>query len=533
MTKNIVLVATMIVFLFACSGGNGVSPDAESDTPDADDPPADSDVATDADAESEDAEPDSQDSDRDGEPGDADFEGDAESDAESGSDADSESDVEPPLFDMEMIGDTTDIECELTNHRTAWSDGTRLDVWSVSFNSFEVVDGELQTIRMRGFASKPTGDTDIPGVVLAHGLGGYSEDDHAMSLAANLDMYVLAYTGPGGGTDATNTSEGLSATHDEGRRLFDTIPDRRGSWFWGHAVAAMRAVTCLETIDHVDSSRLGITGFSAGGVVSLITAGVDDRISAAVPLSGTLRWEVATESATAWQHELLALAGYDTDSEHWINLIEWLDAAELLGETEAAILMANGTTDEFFPLTAHMATFDDIAAGDHRLSFAANFDHGCFSLTGIEDADDIEERAEMRANGGQRAWFRHHFGTDDDYDCMPAMPTLTATPVGALTAIAVEVDESCSNLEVEQVELWASNDGAVLFFSTEVNRQGPGLWGDLIALTWADTFVAYADVQYRTSGIIFRERFSLSTRPTIPEGFVPRIRSMTTCLPPP
>jgi ABC-type sugar transport system substrate-binding protein len=38
----------------------------------------------------------------------------------------------------------------------------------------------------------------------------------------------------------------------------DVLPDARGSWFWGHATAAMRGVTCLTTRPDVDKDKLGI-----------------------------------------------------------------------------------------------------------------------------------------------------------------------------------------------------------------------------------------------------------------------------------
>ena len=144
----------------------------------------------------------------------------------------------PPLYDLVAIADADTADCRFERHREAARDGVALDVWDLSYTSWELRGGALEPIRMRGFAARPVGARGLPGVVQAHGLGGFSEARQATGLAARLGMFVAVYTGPGGGTDATNTSEGLPAGHDDGRRMFDTVPDVRGSWFWSHTLAA-------------------------------------------------------------------------------------------------------------------------------------------------------------------------------------------------------------------------------------------------------------------------------------------------------
>jgi cephalosporin-C deacetylase-like acetyl esterase len=527
---RVFLVCVLLAAVVGCGEGGGTPDDVVGETEDGLLDTGDADVARDGDTET-DVAPDVADDAAVDEDADEDPSAEADAEADAGDDGDT-GPVEPPLFDMAVIGDAAAADCVFSDHRTVFAELTLLEVWSLAYNSIEVVDGVERTIRMRGFAAKPNGATGLPGVVLAHGLGGNADEGSATTLAAQLGTFVIAYTGPGGGTAPENTSEGLPATFDEGRRMFDTLPDRRGSWFWAHAVAAMRAVTCLETHPDVDAARLGITGFSAGGVVSLIAAGVDSRLLASVPLSGTLRWDVAVESPTAWQHNLLAEAGYTTATEEWVRLMEWLDADELLGTTTVPVLMVDGTCDEFFPLTAFLSTYRALAAAEHRMSLAANFDHGCYSVSGIEGAAAIEDRANVHAHGGQRAWFRHFFGMDDRYACMPATPTLSLTPSGGTTIVAVAADASCPRLQVEEVHAWFSADSALTFFALDLASYGGGLYGALAPFAMTATAIAYGDVQYRTDDLLLPERFALSTEPVLPAGLVPAIRAFGTCLPP-
>ncbi|MDH5491732.1 MAG: acetylxylan esterase [Myxococcales bacterium] len=443
-----------------------------------------------------------------------------------GSTADGGGSFTGTIFDMPMIQDAATASCAFTNRRDATKDGISLDLFDVSYTSWESIDGSLMPITIRGFAAKPRGALGpMPGVVQAHGLGGHASEGNATGPAALLGMFVLAFTGPGGGDPAdpaTAVSEGRPSGFDSGRRMFDTIPDPRGSWFWGHAVAAMRGLTCLETRAEVDPARLGMTGYSAGGVVTLISSGVDDRIVASVPLSASLRWEVATQAPGAWQHALLRAAGYDTNSSHWLQLVEMLDAGTLLGSTNTAIWMVNGTSDEFFPMTAHMGTYDAFAHEERRLSFVANGDHGCLlaaGVPGVDRAADIQARADLRARGAQRAWFHHHFGTDADYSCVPAEPTLTIAPG---TGVTMSVDTRCSAFDVEAVKVWYSGDGGFTYIAADLNSLGGGSYGAFVALA-ADALLV-GDVQYVEAAFsLTPARFSVSSRPNLPAGFVPDI----------
>ncbi|RJO71893.1 MAG: hypothetical protein C4523_03520 [Myxococcales bacterium] len=442
-----------------------------------------------------------------------------------------ESDEPPLVWDAGLLRDKQTIGCTFENQRTAMKDGVLLDLWDVSYISYESIDSQLQPILIRGFAAKPAGDSGpMPGLVLAHGLGGCTSESNAPGLAALTGMAVLAYTGPGGSGDGCVTSEGLPAGHDSSRRLFDTIPDPRGSWFWAHAVAAMRGLTCLSTRPEVDDNRLGMTGFSAGGVVTLISAAVDSRIKAAVPLSGTGAWDVAMQSPAAWQYALLSQAGLTTSSPEWRVLQAEIVPHSLLPRTQAKILMTNGSTDEFFPLTAHVATYAAIPGDDKRTAIAANFDHGCYSLTGIESAANIETRAERVGAGNQRAWFRHWFGTDGDYSYYPMTPAVSVTPIGAAMYATAVVDSGGGKLNVESVKFWWSNDDAFYFGSVDLTESGGGLWGKEVLATLQANTVYFVEVTYKTQDWFFPERFILTSAPVVPASPAPHIRDIVNCL---
>ncbi len=60
---------------------------------------------------------------------------------------------------------------------------------------------------------------------------------------------------------------------------------RNNSWFLA-TLAARRALTFLERQPEVDPDRLGVYGHSMGGKLTVLTAGIDRRVKAAVPSCG-------------------------------------------------------------------------------------------------------------------------------------------------------------------------------------------------------------------------------------------------------
>ena len=78
--------------------------------------------------------------------------------------------------------------------------------------------------------------------------------------------------------------------------LYDTVWD------------VMRLVDYLATRDDVDVSRVGLTGFSKGGMETYLTAAVDPRIAAAVPVRGVQSFGWALQH-NAWDSRAWSIRG--------------------------------------------------------------------------------------------------------------------------------------------------------------------------------------------------------------------------------
>ena len=258
--------------------------------------------------------------------------------------------------------------------------------------------------------------------------------------------------------------------------------------------------------------------FSGGAVATLPASGADSRIKAAVPLSGVLAWDEAVRSPQAWQHALLSQAGLSSTANEWITLQRDLIApTAALAGTSAALLLVNGSSDEFFPLNAHLATLAGLPTGSRVRSPIANFDHGCYKLTGGESASTIEARATLHAEGGQRAFFRHHPLADPAYPSIPNPPTVGAGALGSTTYVTARVDRPAGlshrrgSRVVEQRQRLPVRQPAAV-------RQGRWPLRRACPLPLSSATAYFVDVQYRTAGL-FAQRFAVSSAPILGSGF--------------
>ena len=159
-----------------------------------------------------------------------------------------------------------------------------------------------QPSRMGAYYAFPTdAEGKLPAVLQMHGGGQralrqtvetFAANGYAC-LALNWGALPMADQQPGdpgtdwGAVDATQVSHNShygSVEPDD--KTLDAVPSPRNNNWFLITVAARRALTLLEQRPEVDGSRLGVTGHSMGGTLTVLTAGADSRVKAAVPSCG-------------------------------------------------------------------------------------------------------------------------------------------------------------------------------------------------------------------------------------------------------
>ena len=161
--------------------------------------------------------------------------------------------------------------------------------------SFSVDVGQ----RVSGIIVRPNGSSiRRPVVIQLHGTGGRKEQLlPRLALLATHGFVAVAidarYHGERSGTATGSLSPYSTA-------LFDAYKTgREHPFFYDTVLDVMRLVDYLETRSDVDPSRIGLGGFSKGGIETYLAAAVDPRIAAAVAGHGVQSFKWALDHG-AW-----------------------------------------------------------------------------------------------------------------------------------------------------------------------------------------------------------------------------------------
>ena len=243
------------------------------------------------------------------------------------------------------------------------ADGRPLDVREISFASGEKQIGGV-------LVAPPRSEGRVPAVVYLHGSGG--DRTQLLPLATTLatrGAVALTVTLPSG--DATPPT-GLSA-EETLRWQRDTIV--------ADVVAVRRALDVLAADERVDPERLGLVGWSFGGRIGALAAGIDERVRATTLMS----------AGAAPVSEYVAAAPADLRDDVEVVLTP-IDPLSRIGEAKGALLFQAGRSDSVVPEAALQA-LADAAPDDAELRWY-----------------DTEHDLDDRAHREQLAWLSEKLG---------------------------------------------------------------------------------------------------------------------------
>lgn len=137
-----------------------------------------------------------------------------------------------------------------------------------------------------------------PVVISLHGTGGNKEGQVPyMTELARAGFVAVAIDGRYHGARSSAKTDYVDAI----LRTFRT--GKEHPFFYDTVWDAMRLIDYLETRPDVDAKRIGMIGFSKGGIETYLAAAVDPRIAVAVPCIGLESFRWANEN-NSWQSRI-------------------------------------------------------------------------------------------------------------------------------------------------------------------------------------------------------------------------------------
>lgn len=192
----------------------------------------------------------------------------------------------------------------------------------------------------------------VPGIVLVHGGGGFA-----------FSRWVEMWNKRGFAAIAVDTC-GNTPAHDwesrkhkpqrhmahgatEQEKYLVNIPES-DQWSYQAVAAVITANSFLRSLKMVDSTKIGVTGVSWGGYLTLLAAASDERFAFAIPVYGCGYYD-----GTYFKTAMLKRKRTEADIAAWCKL--W-DPANYLANAKMPLLMVNGTDDFFFHPDAWVKT---------------------------------------------------------------------------------------------------------------------------------------------------------------------------------
>ncbi len=229
-----------------------------------------------------------------------------------------------------------------------------------------------------GIPSGATAENPVPAVVCVHGGAGQAyrswvEQWNKRGFAAiSMDMYGKApegeYSYTYNGVRSPYAGD-LSEPWNNGAFVQDG--DYRKGAMYQNVVNVMYAHNLLRSFEEIDSSKIGITGVSWGGITTTTTIGVDDRFIFAAPIYGC----GYLDSGNTY----FASASYFGTE----GAIYW-DPANFAAKANLPVMYLNGNNDVHFSVKASSLTYG--VTENAYLSFHNGLSHSQVVAESVEQA---------------------------------------------------------------------------------------------------------------------------------------------------
>ena len=221
---------------------------------------------------------------------------------------------------------------------------------------YRVIMSSFQGTKIRAWYTVPAANPPAqgwPAIMEVPGYGG------TMPLPSHLSQFGYATL------SLFPRSQGESLKEweiESGTRLVYNVTDRERYYYRGAYMDCVRGVDFLDTRQEIDSSRIGVWGFSQGGGLTLATASLDQRVTAAVAgVPWLCDFPAAANITTAPYVELHHwLAEHPGERDQAMSTLTYFDQLSLADGIRCPVLVGSSIEDEVHPLRTVMPVFESI-----------------------------------------------------------------------------------------------------------------------------------------------------------------------------
>ncbi len=266
---------------------------------------------------------------------------------------------------MDDIKDATSLNPEINKTRLISYEGVLLNETHYYILSERYGGKDIMIHVVLTYNGNPT---PKPCIVLIHGYGGNWTvfKDHMKELAKE-GYVVLALDAPGASGNSTDFPS------DDPENIVNTTNGPEYGYFYHVAYAVMRTITFATTLSFVDSKTIIVSGVSMGGLMTIITGAVDDRIFAIMPIVAAGNYLDSIYSGSFANG--LVPKDVSIESIQAQNTMKFFDLYAYAKRIEKPVLYIAVTNDEYFNLVAFNDTFNAFNTTEKTLIIYPNSNH--------------------------------------------------------------------------------------------------------------------------------------------------------------
>lgn len=223
---------------------------------------------------------------------------------------------------------------------------------SATHEVYEVAMHSLGDVRVRGWYERPKADGPVPALLR---VPGYSQNMQPSGTSDPIAVFSFNVRGHG------NSQQDVSGTPED----FWTrgLDDKQGYYYQGAYADCVRAVDFLASRDEVDRSRIAVTGGSQGGGLSLVTAGLDDRISLCAPYIPFLcNWDRYFKTSDWPEINTWVKSQPHRSWEKMLHTLSYFDALNFTDRIRCPVFLGLGLQDDVCPPVTIFAVYNKLEA---------------------------------------------------------------------------------------------------------------------------------------------------------------------------
>jgi len=359
--------------------------------------------------------------------------------------------------------------------------------------------------RLSAFYAFPKGARKLPAILQIHGGGQSASLDSVKNAASNgyvglsinwggnkMKVGPLQDEDPNtdwGALDATQKHNDHYAGGKPDSKTLDTVESPRNNNWFLLVLAARRGLTFLEQQPEVDPERMGVTGHSMGGKITVNVAGIDKRVKAAVPSCG---------GAGGVSGKLSGMPGAVPKSEKLDNTANTIEDGAYIPRITCPILYMAPTNDFAGPFDNMTINWKNIGSKNVAYTIAPHLNHRGIPETSICGI----------------LWFEQYLKNAFAFPKTPELEINFKTPSGIPQA-TVKTDRPG---DVAKVDIYYAVDPHCLtrfWRNAEAKKSGDDWVAGCPVLSAEQPLLVYANVSYKLNAAVIGERGS-----TPPETFI-------------